>query len=140
MKKPEDFDNLLRNLRAGNNITDSCKLSGIARSVYYEWYDKYPEKKEKIDKALVECKARNLTLVQRAAQGVKAVRIITKKDGTKVEEEYWLEVPDWRAAAWTLERKWPGEFREHRETEHSGRLTLEEFLSDDKSEEGTDKE
>ena len=127
MKTTEDFENLLRNLRSGNNITDSCQLSSIDRSVYYDWY-KDPEKKIIIDKALVECKGRNITLVQRGAAGVKAIRTITRKDGTRVEEEYWLERPDWRAAAWTLERKWPNEYRERKDMDITGSLSLVDML------------
>lgn len=58
---------------------------------------------------------------------VKSRRTYTKRDGTVVEEvEYAL--PQWTAAAWLLERKWPEEWAAKKREEDFSDLTDQELL------------
>lgn len=86
MKYSEEItQEICKYLRAGNSQHDSALLSGIAESTFYEWL-KEPEFSEGIKKAEYECKARNIAIIQKAAE------------------------KSWQAAAWYLERKYNAEF------------------------------
>lgn len=78
-------DEICKWLRAGNNQEDSAILAGIAECTFYAWMKK-PKFSEAIKKALVECKAKNIDIIQKAAQKT------------------------WQASAWWLERKYNEEF------------------------------
>lgn len=94
---PEMVQEICKYLRAGNSQKDSALLAGLAVSTFYDWQrekesDGKPNPSYKVDfvealkKAEVECKARNIAIIQQA--GVK----------------------QWQAAAWWLERKYNNEF------------------------------
>ena len=95
----ETVAEICKYLRAGNNIEDSCGLSGINPDTYYNWKkDKRKvEFHEAIKKAEQECKARNIAYVQKAAEKT------------------------WQAAAWYLERKYHNEFALKNVTELVGK-------------------
>lgn len=82
----EIIEEICKWLRAGNNITDACSLVGISRETYYEWQKVYPYASDATKKAEIECKARNIAIIQKAAQKT------------------------WQASAWYLERKYQNEF------------------------------
>ena len=82
---PQTIDGICRYLRVGNSQRDSALLGGIAESTFYEWM-KEAEFSECIKKAELECKARNIAIIQKAAETT------------------------WQAGAWWLERKYSSEF------------------------------
>lgn len=73
-------------LRAGNTQHDSAVLAGISEDTFYEWRKNKTEFSEAIKKAEKECKARNIAIIQRAAEKT------------------------WQAAAWWLERRYSSEY------------------------------
>jgi hypothetical protein len=84
-------------LSSGNTIECACGLIGINRSTYYEWLKKgdHPKKGDdplfsefsnRVKKAEHEAEARNVLIVQNAAQR------------------------SWQAAAWWLERRKPNDW------------------------------
>ena len=81
----EITDEICRYLRAGNSQKDSATLADISEETFYQWMKK-PEFAEPIKKAEQECKARNIAIIQRAAEKT------------------------WQAAAWYLERRYNSEF------------------------------
>lgn len=82
-------------LRAGNTQKDSALLSGITEKTFYEWMKK-SEFSEPIKKAEQECKARNIAIIQKAAEKT------------------------WQAAAWYLERRYHDEYALKSVMEHQG--------------------
>lgn len=82
---PDIVDEICKYLRAGNSQKDSALLAGISEDTFYEWMKK-SEFSEPIKKAEKECKARNIAIIQKAAE------------------------KSWQAAAWYLERKFKDEF------------------------------
>jgi len=110
---------LLLRIQEGNFYEDAYALAGIPESTFYEWKKNHPEFLEAIKKADIICKSLHIKNI--------------KKHSDK----------QWQASAWYLERRYPNEFRERKEFEHKGKLTLEEFLSGDdfdRNETGADKE
>ena len=83
---PELTNEICKYLRAGNTQKDSARLAGIAEDTYYTWKKEHTEFAESMEKAELECKARNIAIIQQAAEHT------------------------WQAAAWWLERKHNMEF------------------------------
>jgi hypothetical protein len=82
----EMVDEICKYLRAGNNISDTCSLVGINDDTFYDWKKNKPEFSDALKKAENECKARNIAIIQKAAE------------------------KSWQAAAWWLERRYNSEF------------------------------
>ena len=101
MIKTKQIDLLMESIEKGLNITDSCKLAGISREVYYTWLKEKKNFKDEVEKAQVRCKAENIKRIQSA--GKKA----------------------WQACAWWLERKYAEEFGLKQRNEITGALKLE---------------
>lgn len=83
---PEITEEVARYLKNGNNRTDSVTLSGISYETFTVWMGTKPEFSEAIKRAEAECKARNITIIQKAA------------------------IKTWQAAAWYLERRFQDEY------------------------------
>lgn len=85
---------LCRLVSAGNHINDACVIAGISKRTFENWTDrgrrahtgKYRDFVEAIERAEAQAKARNVALIQKAAQ------------------------EDWRAALEYLERRYPEEW------------------------------
>jgi hypothetical protein len=91
------LEDLLKWIRAGNNVTDSCMLAGISRETYYRWKDD-ADISYKIELAEKECKARVIAHWQN-------------------------KIPtDWKAARDWLERKYKDEFSPR--TDHNNTVTV----------------
>ena len=73
-------------IRAGNSHIDAAGLVDIDESTFYRWREKRASFASALKKAELECKARNIAIIQNAAQTT------------------------WQAAAWHLERKYSNEF------------------------------
>jgi len=82
---PEITKEICSYIRAGNSYKDSATLVDISEETFYQWKKK-PEFSEAIKKAETTCKARNIAIIQKAAEKT------------------------WQAAAWWLERKYHDEF------------------------------
>lgn len=128
---PEVRKNLLDALKLGVPITLACQAVSISESSFYNWMQRgYAEQQEReaaangdpdaqpdddetpyleLFEAVTEARAaaavRNVGVIQKVAQGG-AITETTKEtmpDGT-VRETVKRQPPDWRAAAWYLER------------------------------------
>lgn len=122
---------LVEKVRAGVPLETAAATCGIARSTLFMWltkgrdevearidgaeanrnFDHYVALYEKLTKSRAEAGARNVLMIQKAAAGGQIVekRTITHTDGT-IEEVEKRAAPDWRAAAWFLERTQRGQF------------------------------
>jgi len=101
---PERTKRISDFIRAGNYAEVACRVGGISEATYYNWLKRgdsgespYTEFLEAIKEAEAEAEARNIALIQRAAQ-----------NGT------------WQAAAWYLERKHGKRWGRKSEVEVSG--------------------
>jgi len=110
MKYNEDIiKEICDNLKIGINRTDTCDLVGISYETFTVWMQK-PEFSERVKKAEIECKKRNISIIQKAA------------------------INTWQAAAWWLERKYSEEFALKNLTEHSGKIEIEPIIFTKESE------
>ena len=94
-KKDAVREELLANLREPMSIKAACALSGVGKSTYYEWIENDPEFAEEVEAAI------------RFSEAVCVSRIKSLGE----------EKADWRAHAWLLERRFPGEWSAKQEIE-----------------------
>jgi hypothetical protein len=83
---PETVERICQFLKAGNTRKTSAIASGIGETTFYEWMNDKPEFSESIKRAEEEAVARNVAIINKAAQDT------------------------WQAAAWWLERRRRDEF------------------------------
>lgn len=93
---PEIIQEICKYIRAGNNYEDSAGLAGISRRTLQRWKKTHVPFVTALKKAEQECKARNIAIIQKAAE------------------------KSWQAAAWFLERKYHNEFALKSIREHTG--------------------
>jgi hypothetical protein len=97
-------------LRLGNTIEVAARASGVCRDTIYEWLNRAKKGEEPFagfaddfDQAIAEAQQRTLRLILDAAE----------HGNEKVG-------PQWQAAAWIMERRWPNEWGRRERVEHSG--------------------
>lgn len=121
---PEITEAVCDALVEGLSIEGACARAGIAPSTYYDWNARgadgealFVEFAEATARARAEVEERLLESVEWAA----GERIRKKALGQGRDAEIVDEVErDWRAAAWLLERKFPGAYGNRSKVEHSG--------------------
>ena len=103
---PDKLSLIYRAVESGMSYKDACSVSGISEATFYEWKTSKPEFLE----ALSEAEAKG----QSALLG-------------KIRES-----PDWRSAAWILERRFSDTWgrKDKLETEQSVRFTGPPSLDD----------
>jgi transposase len=82
---------LFEALKAGNTRRASCSYAGISESSLALWMDRFPDFRDAVEKAEAEAEIRNVAIIQRAANET------------------------WQAAAWWLERRRSGDYRQRSE-------------------------
>jgi len=102
-------------LRAGNTRRTSCSVAGISEDTFARWLKDDADFAESVKGAEETAVARNVALIQQAAQG-----------GT------------WQAAAWWLERRRPDDFRVRNDVNHSGGLKVQVVYSDESTNQSTE--
>jgi transposase len=116
MKTPKQRQRLIELLEAGLPVTMATAASGIGRTSFYKWMAD-PKFAEQVEAAQARAVAPLLDRIRTAADN-----------------------GQWQAAAWILERRWPGEFgrRDRLQTENTGPLEVivrrMDSLSDDQLE------
>ncbi len=106
----ELVNDLLDNLRQGKGRHKSCKEVGINYQTFLNWLKD-------------ESKSEFLTQVKEAEQeGNQVIKETCEQAIRKAATNN--DKPIWQAAAWLLERKFPDEYRNKQEHEHSGRLEI----------------
>lgn len=138
---PDTQEIIIEAISSGNYQETAAALAGIEERTFYNWMKRgeneakrleqnprlRPQQSEKIylqffqavKKALASSEARDIAVVDQAAQGgvLVAKKTVTKRTESKngavtettIEEESYLP-PQWQAAAWRLERKFPDKF------------------------------
>jgi transposase len=85
---PKVREKVLNGIALGMTRERAAEFAGIARSTFYKIQAEMPELVEQVQQAEARCQARCLGSINKAA----------------------VEMNQWTAAAWLLERRWPEEF------------------------------
>ncbi len=103
----ELIEKISQAITIGLYLEQAALFCGVGVSTLHDWLKKGRENPldyaqcvkllEAVDKALIVCEARDLSVIDGAAH---------PKQKTKVEQEQSVHM-DWRAAAWKLERRFP---------------------------------
>ena len=101
---------LLQNLREGKGRHKTCKEVGINYQTFLNWI--HDENKSEFLTQVKEAEAEGNQVTKETCEQA----IINAATNNKK--------PIWQAAAWLLERKFPEEYRNKQEHEHSGGLTV----------------
>lgn len=113
---PEIAQKILRLLMIGMTFEESARAVGVCRETVWAWRKKGEAQKRGqfreflngVEKAIEQCKVNALGVIEMAMRGEKATRVRRRyRKGElveEVEEQYWLQPPQWTAAAWRLER------------------------------------
>ena len=116
-------DSFYEALQTGLSISQAIELTGLDRSTYYRWMQKgkdirFPVHKRfrnTVMKIQATLEAEKLQIIYRAAQGnheTNKFKIKFSPDGNiELIKTTKTELPDWHAAAWFLERRFPAEYR-----------------------------
>ena len=145
---PEVRQKIVNAVRGGNGRETSARLAGISEATLYNWLQRGRQEKrgqfkdfnEAVQKAEAEAEVEAVLLIRQAAIGGQVVsrKTTSRTTGagetvTRVDETY--SRPEWQAAAWLLERKYPGRWgkRDRLQVEHvlreqAERLAKEEGL------------
>ena len=79
-------EEICKHLRMGMTQKDSCVLVGISGETFNQWKNNRPDFSDAVEKAQMDCKQRNIGIIQKAA------------------------LTTWQAAAWWMERKHKDEY------------------------------
>lgn len=122
---PEVQEQILAALAVGAAQAHAAECAGIGESTFYRWMERgeeedAPEEFREFREAVTRTRARAavdaVQLIQRIAVGGQVTKETTRTyrdpdTGERVEEtEVVRAPPDWRAAAWWLERAHPAQF------------------------------
>lgn len=117
-------------VRDGNYLNVAASLGGIHPATLFAWLKRgeearsglYREFRDAIVSARHEAEARNIAVIQKAAQGYPVKRTVRKTDadGKVVEEVTTTREFDWRASAWYLERSFPKKYGKRDHLTHAG--------------------
>lgn len=91
---------ILDNLALGMSQKDCASLAGIHETTLSRWKEKNADFANEMAQKEIECKRRNIGIVQKAA------------------------TTTWQAAAWWLERKYSEEFALRQKLEHTGKVHI----------------
>lgn len=140
---PERQEKICENIRLGMIYKRAALAAGISPSTFYSWKargeeetsSEYSEFLETLKKAEAEGEARHLTLIEDAAKGggqSTETREVFKK-GELVERITVSKpiTPQWQAAAWLLERRYPNRWARYSKIEvHDWRTEIAELVKE----------
>jgi hypothetical protein len=116
---PERANKILESLRAGIGRNATIEAVGVGRTTFYRWLElgaktrsgKYRDFRNRIRQAEACAQIRCIVAIQRVAMGGELVSKMTvyKPDGTVIERQRFM-MPDFRAACWWLERRYPAQW------------------------------
>ena len=94
---PELTEEIATRVREGSSQRDAAILSGITEKTFYVWMKEKSAFCESLEKAELECKNRNIKIIQKAA------------------------ITTWQAAAWWMERRYSSDYALKWKNEFSGK-------------------
>lgn len=132
---PDVQQTIVSAVRVGNYLETASALAGINVDTIRDWLKqgarasrgKYKDFSVAVKKAIAEAEARDVAIIDKAADGWdKISQRVTKKRNEKGELEVIEQTAEqtrefaWTAAAWRLERKFPHKWGRHDRVEISG--------------------
>lgn len=121
---PEITEAVCDALRDGLSIEGACARAGISPATYYEYNKRgrdgdtrFTEFAAETARARADVERRLIESVEWAAGERIRKRALGSGDAMEIIDE---AERDWRAAAWLLERKYPGEYGARQRLEHTG--------------------
>jgi transposase len=128
---PELTEKIASAVRGGNYLEIACGLNGISRAALHVWLKRGNDANEKdgryklfvdaMQQAIAYAEAADVQVIDRAAKGLK---VVGEKDNKPVIERV---DPDWKAAAWRLERKNAKRWGRKEQVKHFDAQEGEEF-------------
>ena len=117
---PEIQEKICRALSVGSYMETAAAFVGVHKSTLYEWLKlgaiatkgQYKEFSDAVDRALAQAEVKDLTHISNAAMGEPKFKTDDKGnkviglDGKPIQIG-WVIQPNWNAAAWKLERRYP---------------------------------
>lgn len=151
------IENILSAIRAGTYIETAAAFAGISKDTLYRWMKRGRREKRRLEKnsrarvsaaeapyvifvegvtkAFADAEVRDVGIIAQAARGGQKYveeKVITDAQGRVVSKQTTTKAipPQWQAAAWRLERKYPKKWGRRvaiRKDEGNGEETAEEF-------------
>ncbi len=118
------WEDVLDLVRRGNYVETACLAVGIRPNTFYQWMERgrkaisegdsksiYAQFLGELKEAEAQAETVAMAVIQGAAFGgyLLSESTVEKRDGTIVSTKTWSK-PEWTAAAWYLERKYPDRF------------------------------
>lgn len=105
-------------IRRGLTFRHAAALAGVHVATFCRWRERgreamsgrYRDFCDAVEKAETECRVALLGVIRRAATEPSIERRTRTRDDKVVETVEIERPPDWHAAAWNLERRYPAEF------------------------------
>jgi len=118
---PKVQERIVQGIRLGMPYEHAARYGGIDKTTFYRWLEKgeaqgrgaYRDFRNAVKDAEGQAEASWLATVEQASRGKvvdKVVKRYDKRTGQLIEEvstQEWLQPPQWTAAAWKLERRYP---------------------------------
>lgn len=150
-------ENILSAIRAGTYIETAAAFAGITKDTLYRWLKRGRREKRRLEKnprsrmsasetpyvifadgvmkAFADAEVRDVSIIAQAARGGQKYveeKIIVDAKGNVVSKQTTTKTiqPQWQAAAWRLERKYPKKWGRRvaiRKDEGTGEETAEEY-------------
>lgn len=129
----QTVERLILRLQAGATIKDACLSAGVGETSYFRAMEhgeadeennkntKYREFRQRALRARADARVTAVSTIRQAMNPFERRTRKTRSDG-KVEETIETVMPDWRAAAWYLERSDPENWARRDKLEHTGEV------------------
>lgn len=132
---PELIDKISSYIRLGAYVETAAASAGVHKATFYEWMKKGAQKKsglcralnDAVSKAVADGELRDLKRIEDAAQGTRTAILLKDETGKQVVDKDGMNVyikpmdPDWKAAAWKMERRNPKQWGPRQTIEHGGK-------------------
>jgi transposase len=145
---PEIQKKIVEAITRGNYTETAAALAGISKDTFYAWLKKgarqkkgpFKEFSDAVDRAQAEAEAMDLVRIEVAANG-RPTKLLRDEKGNIIFDEKGKPIimersvyPDWTAAAWRLERRFPERWSSKARIEHTGKdggpITFAAFIAE----------
>lgn len=118
---PENREKVVQAITIGCTHKLACQMVGISESSLSRWRRDDEDFDNAVLAAEGQCERSLVAVIQRAAQGTPARAAVPARAGQPGSAAVAAVLGDWKAAAFILERKWPGSWGRKFNLEHTGK-------------------